>query len=229
MSDKINKASDKHLRTVLRKMWRLQKQLSLSDSVIEKAAYLYRKSLEVGLVRGRYISTLTVTTLYAACVDDFVSKDLKDIANVSNETEYDIVRYYKTLTDQITLDKIHTDVIEQYDKTLKINPDESRILYDKAIECSISEKYQDCITYCDKIIERYPTDTGTWNLRCSAYEDLNNFEQVITCCDAIIEIDPKNKNAWHDKGRAYDSLNNHERAIECYDKATEINSNNQNA
>ena len=229
MSAKINKDSDENLRTALQKLLHLQKQLSLSDSVVEKAAYLYRKSLEKELVHGRFISTWITTTLYAACVDDFVSKDLKDIANASNETEYDIVRYYKTLTDQINLDKIHTDAIEQYDKTLEINPDEGRVLYDKAIECSISEKYHDCISYCDKIIERYPDDTGTWKLKSYAYEDLNNFEQVIACCDAIIEMDPKNKNAWHDKGRAYDSLNNHERAIKCYDKATEINSDNQNA
>jgi tetratricopeptide (TPR) repeat protein len=229
MSDKINKASDENLRTALRKMEHLKNKLSLSDSVVEKAFYLYRKSLETGIVRGRFISTLITTTIYAACVDNFVSRNLKDIANASNETEYDIMRYYKTLTDHTNLDKIHTDAIEQYDKTLEINPDESRFLYDKAIECSNSEKYRDCISYCDKIIERYPTDTGTWKLKSYAYEDLNNFEQVIACCDAIIEIDPKNKNAWHDKGRAYDSLNNHERAIECYDKATEINSNNQNA
>jgi len=229
MSSINNKSSDNNFRIALQEMQHLQKKLLLSDPVIEKAAYLYRKLMEAGFVRGRFIPTLSVTTIYAACVDDFISKDLKEIANVSNQTEYDIMRYYKTLTDHITLNKIHTDVIDQYDKTLKINPDESRILYDKAIECSNSEKYQDCISYCDKIIERYPTDTGTWNLKCYAYEDLNNFEQVITCCDAIIEIDPKNKNAWHDKGRAYDSLNNHEKAIECYDKATEIDSKNQNA
>ncbi|MBT4326600.1 MAG: tetratricopeptide repeat protein, partial [Candidatus Nitrosopelagicus sp.] len=223
MSAKINKASDENLRTALQKLWHLQKQLSLSDSVVEKAAYLYRKSLEKGIVRGRYISTLITTTLYAACVDDFVSKDLKDIANASNETEYDIVRYYKTLTDNITLDKIHADAIEQYDKTLEINPDEGRIQYDKAIECSNSENYRDCVSYCDKIIEIYPTDTGTWNLRCSACQDLNEFEQVIECCDVLTKINPKSESAWYNKGNAYYDLKNYKKAIKCYDKVTRIN------
>ena len=222
MSAKINKASDENLRTALQKLLHLQKQLSLSDSVVEKAAYLYRKSLEKELVHGRFISTWITTTLYAACVDDFVSKDLKDIANASNETEYDIVRYYKTLTDNITLDKIHTDAIEQYDKTLEINPDESRILHDKAIECSNSERYRDCVSYCDKIIKIYSADVGTWRLRCSACQDLNEFEKVIECCDVLTKINPKSESAWHNKGNAYYDLKNYKKAIQCYDKVTKI-------
>ena len=189
----VNESADKNFRQALVQMYGIQLQLSLPDAVVEKAAYFYRKSLEKGLIRGRFISTWITATVYAACVDNSTSKDLKDIANASNETEYDIVRYYKTLTEQITLDKIHADAIEQYDKTLKINPDESRILYDKAIECSISEKYLDCISYCDKIIEKVPTDTGTWNLRDSAYEDLKNYNQAMAAGEKLVKIGVKDK------------------------------------
>ena len=50
---KVNASADKNLRQALSELATLKDKLSLSDSVIEKAAYIYRKALEKGLVSRR--------------------------------------------------------------------------------------------------------------------------------------------------------------------------------
>ena len=80
---KVNASSDKNLRQALSELATLKDKLSLSDSVIEKAAYIYRKALEKGLVKGRSISALIASALYAACRDTETPRTLKDVADLS--------------------------------------------------------------------------------------------------------------------------------------------------
>ena len=61
---KVNVSTDKNLRQALTELSRLKDKLSLSSSVIEKAAYLYRKALEKELVKGRSISAVIAASLY---------------------------------------------------------------------------------------------------------------------------------------------------------------------
>ena len=49
-------------------------KLVLSDAVVEKSAYIYRKAQERGLVRGRTISTVLAAAAYIACREMEVSK-----------------------------------------------------------------------------------------------------------------------------------------------------------
>ena len=60
-------SQDKNLRQALNEMNKVQDKLALTDSVVEKAAYIYRKALEKKLVRGRSIQGLVAACLYAAC------------------------------------------------------------------------------------------------------------------------------------------------------------------
>ena len=49
---KVNASADRNLRQALSELSRLKDKLSLSNSVVEKAAYIYRKALEKGLIKG---------------------------------------------------------------------------------------------------------------------------------------------------------------------------------
>jgi transcription initiation factor TFIIB len=69
----------------------------------EKAAYVYRKALEKGLVRGRSISALVAAALYAACRDTETPRTLKDIANASNIKKKDVARCYRLLIRELDL------------------------------------------------------------------------------------------------------------------------------
>ncbi|KKL03873.1 hypothetical protein LCGC14_2621760, partial [marine sediment metagenome] len=96
-------SADRNLRQALNEMDKLKDKLALGDAVIEKAAYIYRKALEKGLVRGRSISALIASALYAACRDTETPRTLKDIGNSSNIKRKDIARCYRLLLRELGL------------------------------------------------------------------------------------------------------------------------------
>jgi transcription initiation factor TFIIB len=100
---KVNASADKNLRQALSQLSTLKDKLSLSDSVIEKASYIYRKALEKGLVRGRSISALIAAALYAACRDTETPRTLKDVADAGNIKKKDISRCYRILHQELEL------------------------------------------------------------------------------------------------------------------------------
>jgi len=65
----VHEPVDRNFRQAFSELDRLKDKLAVGDAVIEKAAYIYRKALEKGLVRGRSISALIASALYAACRD----------------------------------------------------------------------------------------------------------------------------------------------------------------
>ncbi|HJJ22453.1 MAG TPA: transcription initiation factor IIB [Nitrosopumilus sp.] len=100
---KVHASSDKNLRQALSELSTLKDKLALSDSVIEKASYIYRKALEKGLVRGRSISALIAAALYAACRDTETPRTLKDVADAGNIKKKDISRCYRILHKELEL------------------------------------------------------------------------------------------------------------------------------
>jgi len=54
----VHEPVDRNFRQAFSELDRLKDKLAVGDAVIEKAAYIYRKALEKGLVRGRSISAL---------------------------------------------------------------------------------------------------------------------------------------------------------------------------
>jgi transcription initiation factor TFIIB len=100
---KANASADRNLRQALGELSRLKDKLSLSSSVIEKAAYLYRKALEKGLIKGRSISALIAAALYAACRDAETPRTLKDVADAGNLKKKDIAKCYRILHQELGL------------------------------------------------------------------------------------------------------------------------------
>jgi transcription initiation factor TFIIB len=99
----VHESMDRNLRQAFTELDRLSDKLSVSDSVVEKAAYIYRKALERGLVRGRSISAIIAASLYAACRDRETPRTLKDLAVVSNVKKKDIARCYRLLLKEMDI------------------------------------------------------------------------------------------------------------------------------
>jgi transcription initiation factor TFIIB len=99
----VHESQDRNLRQAFSELDRLSDKLSVSDSVVEKAAYIYRKALERGLVRGRSISAIIAASLYAACRDRETPRTLKDLAVVSNVKKKDIARCYRLLLKEMDI------------------------------------------------------------------------------------------------------------------------------
>ncbi len=105
-------SADRNLRQALSELGRLKDKLAISSSVLEKAAYLYRKALEKKLVRGRSISAMIAASLYAACRDTETPRTLNDIAEAANVKRKDISRCYRLLYNELDLKMPVVDPIQ---------------------------------------------------------------------------------------------------------------------
>jgi transcription initiation factor TFIIB len=81
----------------------LKDKLGLSDALVEKVAYIYRKALDKRLVRGRTTSGLMAAAIYAGCREMEMPWTLKDIAAASNIKRKDIARNYRMLLFELEL------------------------------------------------------------------------------------------------------------------------------
>src|SRR5207245_1243768 len=93
----VHASMDRNLRQAFSELDRFAEKLAVHQSVIEKAAYIYRKALERGLLRGRSITETIAASLYAACRETETPRTLKDIASVSNVKKKDVARSYRLL------------------------------------------------------------------------------------------------------------------------------------
>jgi len=108
----VHEPVDRNFRQAFSELNRLKDKLAISDAVMEKAAYLYRKALDKGLVRGRSISALIASALYAACRDTSTPRNLKDIELVANIKRKDIARCYRLLVKELSLKMPVTDSVQ---------------------------------------------------------------------------------------------------------------------
>jgi len=96
-------SADRNLRQALNEMGKLKDKLALTDAVIEKAAYIYRKAMERKLVRGRSIQGLVAACLYASCRNTETPRTLDDIAKGINIRRKDVARCYRLIFRELEL------------------------------------------------------------------------------------------------------------------------------
>jgi transcription initiation factor TFIIB len=98
-----NSSADRNLRQALNEMDKLKDKLALTDAVIEKSAYIYRKAMEKKLVRGRSIQGLVAACLYASCRNTETPRTLDDIATGINIRRKDVARCYRLIFRELEL------------------------------------------------------------------------------------------------------------------------------
>lgn len=81
----------------------LKDKLALSNAIVEKAAYIYRKVQDRGLIWGRTISGIMAAAVYAACREIGIPYTLRDIAAVGNIRRKDIARNYRKMGSELDL------------------------------------------------------------------------------------------------------------------------------
>jgi transcription initiation factor TFIIB len=79
----------------------LKNKLGLSDAVVEKAAYIFRKAQERRLVAGRTVSGIMAAAVYAACREIGNTRTIKDVSAASNIRRKDIARNYRLLLNEL--------------------------------------------------------------------------------------------------------------------------------
>jgi len=96
-------SADRNLRQALNEMDKLKDKLALTNAVIEKAAYIYRKAMERKLVRGRSIHGLVAACLYASCRNTGTPRTLDDVAKGINIRRKDVARCYRLIYRELEL------------------------------------------------------------------------------------------------------------------------------
>ena len=99
----IRTPTDRNLRQAFYELDVLKAKLGLSDAIIQKTAYVYRKAQERQLVRGRTTSAILAACVYIACREIGTPRTLKDISAISNVKRKDLARCYRLLVLRLEL------------------------------------------------------------------------------------------------------------------------------
>jgi transcription initiation factor TFIIB len=96
-------STDRSLKTAFTELDKLKDKLVLPDSVVEKAAYIYRKAQSRGMVRGRTVSAMLAAAIYIACRETEVGKTLKDIAQGTSVKPKTLSQSYRILLTELDI------------------------------------------------------------------------------------------------------------------------------
>lgn len=78
-------------------------KLSLSDTIIEKAAYYYRKMLIKKMTRGRNINAMALASLYLACRESNTPRTVQDLADSGNITVRALSKHIRILIQALNI------------------------------------------------------------------------------------------------------------------------------
>ena len=108
----VSSSTDRNLQQALATLLKMKEKLSLSEAIVEKAAYIYRKALEKKLVRGRSISSLIAASLYAACREVGTPRTLKEVSSAVDIRRRDLAVCYRMLLRELELKMPVADSIQ---------------------------------------------------------------------------------------------------------------------
>jgi len=100
---RVQSSIDRNLAQAMTEIDRLSDRLAIPSAVKERAAVIYRKALDQGLVRGRSIAAIAAASLYAACRLTGTPRNLKEISEASLVGRKDVARCYRLLLRELDL------------------------------------------------------------------------------------------------------------------------------
>jgi transcription initiation factor TFIIB len=84
MRSQLHTPRDRSLKQAFFQLDVLRDKLGLSDGIVEKTAYIYRKAQSRNLTRGRTVSGILAAAIYIACREMGAHRTLDDIATARN-------------------------------------------------------------------------------------------------------------------------------------------------
>lgn len=94
---------NKNLALAMLELDRLSDCLHIPTQIKEKAAIIYRKALESGLVRGRSIAAVIAASLYASCRANRIPRTLKEFVFASSINKKDLASCYRLLLKKLEI------------------------------------------------------------------------------------------------------------------------------
>ena len=101
----------RNLARAMSEMKRISSQLGMPASILESAAFIYRKALSEGITKGRSINAVVAAALYAATRLHKSPRTLEEIAEMSKRiSKKEVARVYRIILNK--LPQIHVPLIE---------------------------------------------------------------------------------------------------------------------
>jgi transcription initiation factor TFIIB len=91
----------RNLQQAFKKLLILRDKLGLSDSVVERAAYIYRKAQRQNLIQGRTMSAMIAAAIYGSLREMGVSRTLNEISEISNVKRKELAKAFRVLVFQL--------------------------------------------------------------------------------------------------------------------------------
>ena len=111
--------------------------------------------------------------------------------------------------------------IRNFDKSLEILPDQSEVIYYKALSLGCMGEYEKAIRVIDRAIELKPENNNYWNDKGAFLSELNHVAAAHKCFNKSIQLKEDSYN-WSNKAVLHHKCNDLERALECYDNAMKL-------
>lgn len=100
---KIEETKSRNLSIALTELDRMVTRLNLPGAVKERAASLYRKALDMNLIRGRSIDAFVTASIYAACRLMKVPRSLKQVSAESKQEFNEVSLSYRIMHKEMNL------------------------------------------------------------------------------------------------------------------------------
>jgi transcription initiation factor TFIIB len=100
---RVHSSIDRNLAQAMGELDRLSDKNYIPSRIKEKAAVIYRKALDKGLVRGRSIAAIAAAALYAACRGSGTPRTLREISEASLVDKKDVARCYRLLLRELDI------------------------------------------------------------------------------------------------------------------------------
>jgi transcription initiation factor TFIIB len=100
---RISNSKERNLSVALAELQRLGSQMDLPKPIREQAAYIYRKAVEKGLVRGRSIEGVVAASIYASCRMGSIPRTLDEVGAFSRTGRKEIGRTFRAVAQELKL------------------------------------------------------------------------------------------------------------------------------
>lgn len=140
-----NRTEIRNLRNALVIMAIIKDKLALTDPLMERSAYYYRKALEKKLIKGRSIREVVVASIYASCKELDVPRMLQEIALAANADYIFAGKCYRIIASKLEISPSIVDA-SAYISKIADNANINQKTYKKAVEM-LNEVKKDSISY----------------------------------------------------------------------------------
>lgn len=122
----------------------------------------------------------------------------------------------------------YAKALEEFDKSLEINPHGAEIWKYRGSLLYILGRYEEALEAFDKSLEIDSKDENAWSFKGSTLYMLNKPEKALKAFDKALQKNPNKLEAWFNKGSILFELGKYKQSLSAVENALRINANDPN-